>query len=75
MVTLGEAPEVYVLRINPDGTPDLTERYVNLPAPRHPYILRFNIQGASSVTRNGKFWINIPLKGEDFDRKKFREIP
>lgn len=45
-----------------------------LPAPTNPaYSVRFEIEGTSSICRNGSLWVNLPGKGEKFDRKHFKE--
>jgi glycogen debranching enzyme len=67
---------VYLLNLDSKGAPDIAPKggYIQLPAPVSPYILRFAIQGASSICREGCLWINVPENGRDFDRSKFREI-
>lgn len=68
-------PQVYSLTLNDAGGPDIAgSTYINLPAPREPYSLRFAIEGTSSVCREGSLWINIPEKGAEFKRTKFREF-
>ncbi len=66
---------VYVLPLNDDGSPDVKDEYIYLPPPAEtPYIVRFAIEGTSSICREGSLWVNIPGKGEEFDRKRFREF-
>lgn len=65
---------VHLLPLTDAGAPDVPNEYVYLPAPTNPpYVLRFAIEGTSSITRHGSFWVNIPAPGEKFDRSKFRE--
>ena len=67
---------VYLLPLKDDGTPDLPSEqpYIYLSPPTIPaYSIRFEIEGTSSITRQGSLWVNIPGKHEQFDRKKFRE--
>ena len=70
-----DPPRVYLLNLKDDGAPDVTGGYINLPAPVTPYTLRFAIQGASSICREGKLWINVPEGEEVFEREKLRPIP
>ena len=72
--TRDEPPLVYVLALDYKGAPDIAGHYVNLPAPRTPYTLRFTIEGTSATTRDASLWINLPDGDAEFDRKKFREI-
>ena len=66
--------EIYLLPLTDDGSPDVPGGYIYLPAPKSPaYILRFAIEGTSSICRQGSLWVNIPAEGEEFDRHKFRE--
>ncbi|KAI4270773.1 MAG: hypothetical protein LQ337_006472 [Flavoplaca oasis] len=67
--------EVYYLSLNDAGHPDVPGGYIYLPAPTDPaYIVRFAIEGTSSICREGSLWVNIPQKGEKFDRHAFREF-
>ncbi|KAK5173455.1 bifunctional 4-alpha-glucanotransferase/amylo-alpha-1,6-glucosidase [Saxophila tyrrhenica] len=68
---------VYLLPLKDDGTPDLPGEppYIYLSPPTVPaYSVRFEIEGTSSITRQGSLWVNIPERHQPFDRKKFREI-
>jgi len=68
--------DVYLLPLRDDGSPDLPGEpaYIYLSPPTVPaYSLRFQIEGTSSICRQGSLWVNIPAKDEQFDRKKFRE--
>lgn len=67
---------VYSLPLKDDGSPDLPGEppYIYLDPPTTPaYCVRFQIEGTSSICREGSLWVNIPGKGEHFDRKKFKE--
>ncbi|KAA8897200.1 glucanotransferase domain of glycogen debranching enzyme-domain-containing protein [Sphaerosporella brunnea] len=70
-----DPPLVYLLHLNDAGAPDVGGDIINLPAPIKPYTLRFAIQGASSICREGKLWINVPEEGQSFERENFRDIP
>ena len=66
--------EVYLLPLNDDGSPQVAGEYIYL-APRYgdPIIIRFAIEGTSSICRHGSLWVNIPAKGDEFRRDKFTE--
>jgi len=65
---------VYNLPLKDDGSPDLQGEYIYLSPPTIPaYSVRFEIDGTSSICREGSLWVNIPGKHESFDRKKFKE--
>lgn len=65
---------VYLLPIKDDGSPDVPGEYLYLPPPTtQPYKIRFQIEGTSSVCRQGSLWCNIPTKGKKFDRKSYNE--
>jgi len=67
--------EVYLLPLNDDGSPQVPGEYIYLaPKTRDPVIIRFAIEGTSSVCRHGSLWVNIPELGEEFHRDKFREF-
>jgi glycogen debranching enzyme len=70
-----ELPLVYLLHLDDAGAPDVGGGIINLPAPVKPYVLRFAIQGASSICREGTLWINVPEDGKAFEREKFRAVP
>ena len=64
--------QVYLLPLKDDGSPDLPGQYIYLPPPTTPaYIVRFIIEGSSSICREGTLWINVPVDGQPFDRAKF----
>ncbi|EGP86042.1 glycogen debranching enzyme [Zymoseptoria tritici IPO323] len=66
----------HLLPLKDDGSPDLPGEppYIYLAPPTVPhYCIRFQIEGTSSICREGSLWVNIPPKGESFDRKKFHE--
>ncbi len=67
---------VHLLPLKDDGSPDLPgdPPYIYLPPPTTPaYSVRFEIEGTSSICRQGSLWVNIPGKHDQFDRKKFKE--
>ena len=65
--------EVYHLPLNDDGAPDVSRQYIYLKAPTNPpYLLRFAIEGTSSICRQGSLWVNIPEPGKPFHRDLFR---
>jgi len=75
----GESPtsqEVYLLPLTDEGAPHLPGKgYLYMPAPTDPaYIIRFEIEGTSSICREGSLWVNIPASGKVFDRNAFREF-
>lgn len=68
--------EVYLLPLNDNGSPDVAGEYIYLaPQSTDPVIVRFVIEGASSICRHGSLWVNIPEQGQPFRRDKFREFP
>lgn len=74
------APEdvraVYQLPLTDEGAPDVPGTYIYLPPPTDPpYVVRFVIEGTSSICRQGSLWVNIPGESEQFEREKFREYP
>lgn len=65
--------EVWLLPLTDDGAPDVPLGYIYLPSPTDPaYILRFEIEGTSSICRQGSLWVNIPAPGEHFRRDQYR---
>lgn len=76
MAAESEAPwkEVYLLPLTDDGAPDVQGQYIYLPPPKDlAYIIRFEIEGTSSICREGSLWSNIPAPGKQFDRERYRE--
>lgn len=68
------APQIYLLPLRDDGSPDVPGGYIHLPPPTDPpYLLRVVIEGTSSICRRGSLWVNIPEGGKGFDRGRFRE--
>ena len=66
--------EVYLLPLTDEGAPDISGQYIYLPQPSDPpYVLRFAIEGTSSICRQGSLWVNIPARGETFQRHQYRE--
>ncbi|KKA29659.1 hypothetical protein TD95_002816 [Thielaviopsis punctulata] len=67
--------EIYLLPLLDDGSPDVARQYIYLaPDSSDPFVLRFSIEGTSSICRHGSLWVNIPEAGEEFRRDKFREF-
>jgi glycogen debranching enzyme len=67
--------QVYLLPLKDDGSPDVPGGYIYLPPPSDPaYLLRFVIEGSSSICREGTLWVNIPEAGKPFDRSAFRSF-
>ncbi|EDN97939.1 hypothetical protein SS1G_12795 [Sclerotinia sclerotiorum 1980 UF-70] len=67
--------EVYLLPLKDDGSPDVSGGYIYLtPKGTEPIIVRFAIEGTSSICREGSLWVNIPEKGAEFQRDQFREF-
>lgn len=72
---MGGSRHIYLLHLKDDGSPDIPRGYIYLPPPTDPfYVLRFVIEGSSSICREGSLWVNIPEEGTDFDRSKFRQF-
>ena len=68
------SPEVWLLQLTDDGAPDVPSGYIYLPPPTNPaYVLRFEIEGTSSVCRQGSLWVNIPAPGQPFRRDQYRK--
>lgn len=66
--------EVYYLPLNDAGHPDVPGGYIYLPAPTEPaYLVRFAIEGTSSICRDGTLWVNVPKQGKKFHRHAFNE--
>jgi len=66
--------DIYLLPLRDDGSPDIAGDYIYLPPCTRPhYKIRFQIEGTSSVCRQGSLWVNIPAKGEKFNRQKYHE--
>ncbi|RDL40032.1 putative Glycogen debranching enzyme [Venustampulla echinocandica] len=67
--------EVYLLPLKDDGSPDVSDKhqYIYLtPKTSAPIIVRFQIEGTSSICRHGRLWVNIPEEGAEFRRDNFR---
>jgi glycogen debranching enzyme len=67
---------IYHLPLKDDGSPNLggDTSYIYLSPPtKNPYSIRFEIEGTSSICKEGSLWVNLPKKGEAFDRAKFTE--
>ncbi|KAF1997991.1 glycoside hydrolase family 133 protein [Amniculicola lignicola CBS 123094] len=67
--------QVYLLPLTDAGAPDVPGTYIYLPPPTEPaYVVRFQIEGCSSICREGSLWVNIPAKGDPFRRDHYREF-
>lgn len=67
--------EVYLLPLNDDGSPQVQGEYIYLsPKNDNPVIVRFAIEGTSSICNHGSLWVNVPEQGQEFHRDKFREF-
>ncbi|CAG8950388.1 hypothetical protein HYFRA_00006881 [Hymenoscyphus fraxineus] len=67
--------QVYLLPLKDDGSPDVSGGYIYLtPQSTSPVIVRFQIEGTSSICRHGSLWVNIPEEGAQFQRDHFREF-
>ncbi|KAF2015749.1 glycoside hydrolase family 133 protein [Aaosphaeria arxii CBS 175.79] len=65
---------VYQLPLTDSGAPAVPGTYIYLPPPTEPaYVVRFQIEGTSSICREGSLWVNIPAKGDKFKRDQYRE--
>lgn len=65
--------EVYLLPLTDEGAPKVPGQYLYLKAPTDPaYLVRFEVEGTSSICRHGKLWVNIPEPGKPFRRDQFR---
>jgi glycogen debranching enzyme len=72
---LKAANEVYLLPLLDDGSPDVPGGYIYLePKSAEPIVVRFAIEGTSSICRHGSLWVNINAPGEPFRRDAFREF-
>ncbi|GLI74527.1 bifunctional 4-alpha-glucanotransferase/amylo-alpha-1,6-glucosidase [Penicillium ochrochloron] len=72
---MGPSRSVYLLPLKDDGSPDVPGGYIYLPPPGDEgYVLRFIIEGTSSICRQGSLWVNIPEEGKAFERHSFREF-
>ncbi|KAI5927566.1 glycogen debranching enzyme [Camillea tinctor] len=66
--------EVYLLPLKDNGAPDVSGEYIYLAQESSdPITIRFTIEGTSSICRQGSLWVNIPERGAEFHRNKFRE--
>lgn len=66
---------VYQLPLTDSGVPAVPGTYIYLPPPTDPaYVIRFQIEGTSSICRQGSLWVNIPVKGQKFKRNSYREF-
>ena len=71
----GDRKEVYLLHLTDLGAPDVQNEYIYLPPPTDPpYDIRFEIEGTSSICRQGTLWTNIPQVGKRFRRNEFQQF-
>lgn len=75
MATTPRTQDIYLLPLADNGAPKVDGQYILLPPPNKdsPYHVCFEIQGTSSICREGSLWVNIPAKGEKFKRDHYRE--
>lgn len=72
---LKASKEVYLLPLLDNGTPDVPGGYIYLePKSTAPVVVRFAIEGTSSICRHGSLMVNIPEPGKPFKRDVFREF-
>ncbi|CAI7672609.1 unnamed protein product [Penicillium bialowiezense] len=72
---MSSSRQVYLLPLKDDGAPDVPGGFIYLaPPPKEGYVLRFIIEGTSSICRQGSLWVNIPEEGKPFERYSFREF-
>lgn len=69
--------KVFSLGLSSNGEPIGADgsKFLSLPIPHDPYILRFVVFSWAEVIHRGSLWTNIPPKGTPFDRSKFYEHP
>ncbi len=54
---------VYQLELEADGSLGEKKKYIRLPPPVNPYILRFNIRAGSITSHGGILYTNYPIDG------------
>lgn len=75
ITTTETSGEVFLLPLTDEGEPNVPGGYIYLPPPTDPpYVVRFYIEGTSSICRQGSLWINVPAAGQQFVRESFREF-
>lgn len=52
---------VYKLGLSSDGSLSKDGKYIRLPPPVKPYILRFNVRAGTLVSNNGTLYTNYPV--------------
>ncbi|UZJ52793.1 hypothetical protein CBS101457_002113 [Exobasidium rhododendri] len=62
---------VYDLKLEQDGSPSKEKKYIRLPPPITPYILRLSLDAGSLASRHGVLFTNCPQGQEEFQRSKF----
>ena len=74
MVTTQKTQAVYLLPLTDAGAPNVKGQYILLPPCTDPaYELCIQIEGTSSICREGSLWVNIPAKGDKFQRDHYQE--
>ncbi|SPO47047.1 probable 4-alpha-glucanotransferase / amylo-1,6-glucosidase (glycogen-debranching enzyme) [Moesziomyces antarcticus] len=63
--------KVFELPLEQDGSPNQQRSYVRLPAPVHPYILRFSIEAGADASMQAILCTNYSNKRATFDRTSF----
>ena len=67
--------EVYLLPLKDDGSPDVPGGYIYLtPKTDATIVVRFAIEGTSSICRHGSLWVNTPEEGVNYQRNTYREF-
>ncbi|GAA93973.1 glycoside hydrolase family 13 protein [Mixia osmundae IAM 14324] len=65
---------VWELILEDDGSPSKERKYVRLPAPVQPYVLRVSMEAGATASKAGVLHTNFPLDGSAYDRKRFHSI-
>ncbi|ANB13548.1 bifunctional 4-alpha-glucanotransferase/amylo-alpha-1,6-glucosidase [Sugiyamaella lignohabitans] len=77
--TMGEKKNiVYVIPLSEAGDPVLTGdgKFLRLPIPHEPYVVRIVLFSWLKFVQKGSFWCNAPLDpSTPFDRHKYYEYP
>ena len=76
MAGIASCPVVYELPLTDSGDPEVPGGYIYLPPPTEPpYVVRFLIEGTSSICRQGTLFTNIPEPGRAFRRSNHVVYP
>lgn len=65
--------QIWELELEDDGCPSFEKRYIRLPPPTKPYILRISLSAGSVATRGGVLKTDFPLDGGKFERGSWKE--